>query len=138
YSDQISKLAGTGFIALPGEKGVISSVTFSSAKWEGRAPEDYFLVRCYIKNSALNVNTDEIHQELCTILNLRGKYNHAWVHTWNNCLPQYLVGHCETMEKLSLALENSPGVYLCGSSYHGVGLPDCIRSSKKAVSELLK
>jgi len=38
------------------------------------------------------------------------------------------------MEKLAA---ETPGLHLAGSSYHGIGIPDCVKSALKAVDQIL-
>ena len=55
-----------------------------------------------------------------------------------NCIPQYLVGHNESMAQLSSDLQQIFGtqVRVAGSSYTGVGVNDCIRSARDVVRDL--
>jgi oxygen-dependent protoporphyrinogen oxidase len=42
-------------------------------------------------------------------------------------MPQYLVGHLERAERIRYELP--PGIFVCGRSLDGVGVPDCVRSA---------
>lgn len=48
-----------------------------------------------------------------------------------NCIPQYLVGHPQRMRQLHSALlgKYDGKLGLVGSSYNGVGMNDCVKSS---------
>lgn len=58
---------------------------------------------------------------------------------WKEAMPQYAVGHKEMLRQISERLATDmPGVYLAGSSFEGVGLPDCIDSGEAAVKAVLQ
>lgn len=53
-------------------------------------------------------------------------------------MPQYTVGHVERLQIIKEEMNTHlPGIYLAGSSFEGVGLPDCIDQGKTAVSQVL-
>jgi protoporphyrinogen/coproporphyrinogen III oxidase len=54
------------------------------------------------------------------------------VFRWPLGNPQYDVGHLERMQQVEAAVSEVPGLFLAGSGYRGIGLPDCIRSGKTA------
>ncbi len=41
------------------------------------------------------------------------------------------------MEEIDRALEKSPGLYLAGAAYRGVGIPDCIHQGSEAARKAL-
>ncbi len=55
---------------------------------------------------------------------------------WPRGYPQYDVGHLDRIRELESALP--PGLLLAGSAYHGVGLPDCVRSGNDAAKRILE
>jgi oxygen-dependent protoporphyrinogen oxidase len=52
-------------------------------------------------------------------------------------MPQYVVGHAETVRAVERALGSVPGLFLAGHSYHGVGIPDTIRTAEEAARSAL-
>ncbi|MCG2963720.1 hypothetical protein KZ308_28695, partial [Escherichia coli] len=49
------------------------------------------------------------------------------------------VGHQERLEEINQAIEEQlKGLYLAGSSYEGLGLPDCIEQGENAAKQVLK
>jgi oxygen-dependent protoporphyrinogen oxidase len=52
-------------------------------------------------------------------------------HLHKDCIPQYPVGHCSNMQALHGSLLDNFGgkLSVVGSSYSGVGLNDCVKSS---------
>ena len=49
------------------------------------------------------------------------------VSRWPRSMPQYEVGHLDRLARVTAALAPLPGVFLTGSAYRGVGIPDCVR-----------
>ncbi|XP_044757196.1 protoporphyrinogen oxidase [Coccinella septempunctata] len=61
------------------------------------------------------------------------------VNILKNCIPQYTVGHRETVNKIKDYVESSNlPLSLCGMSYDGVGVNDVILSAKKSVESFLQ
>src|SRR5699024_11814852 len=55
-----------------------------------------------------------------------------------NKMPQYTVGHRERLRETNAEMNASlPGVYLAGSSYTGVAVPDCIKQAEEAVESVI-
>jgi oxygen-dependent protoporphyrinogen oxidase len=49
-------------------------------------------------------------------------------------MPQYVLGHLERLEALQAHLARLPGLYLTGSAYGGVGLPDGVRAGMQTAA----
>ena len=60
------------------------------------------------------------------------------VHRWPRGMPQYVIGHAERLERIGKRLSEIPGLALAGSAYHGVGVPDCIRSGEEAAESVVR
>jgi len=61
------------------------------------------------------------------------------VYRWEKANPQYEVGHLERVQEIfSTCLQEIPGIYLTGSAYEGVGIPDCVNQGKKTAAQLLE
>jgi oxygen-dependent protoporphyrinogen oxidase len=52
-------------------------------------------------------------------------------------MAQYGVGHLEQLKKIESLRKALPGLALAGNGYGGIGVPDCVRSGREAVKELL-
>ena len=50
-------------------------------------------------------------------------------------LPQYELGHMEMVRKVRDGARRWPGLYICGASYEGIGIPDCIKQGEQAALE---
>jgi protoporphyrinogen/coproporphyrinogen III oxidase len=137
---------GFGFVIPRTENREISACTWSSFKFNHRAPDDHILLRCFVGgpgreemgalDDAALVKT--ARRELEKILGLNAAPVFTRIFRWHKANPQYEVGHLERVQDLFTACRREmPGVILTGSAYEGVGVPDCIRQGRQAASEVL-
>src|SRR4030065_643668 len=56
---------------------------------------------------------------------------------WHLGMPQYTLGHLERVALIEDRSAQIPGLALAGGSYRGVGVPNCIESRERAVSQIL-
>ncbi len=138
--------AGFGFLAPRGEGLSVTAATFSSSKFPARAPAGKTVVRAFVggagreedAEAAVTRVEETVRRELDALLGLGGvKPRAAKAARWIKANPQYNVGHGERLERLSSCLRGHPGLVLAGSSYTGVGLPDCVRSGRRAAAAAL-
>ena len=52
-------------------------------------------------------------------------------------MAQYQVGHQEVVSDIERLASRLHGLALAGNGYHGIGIPDCIRSGEIAAISLL-
>lgn len=137
---------GFGLLAPRREGLSVSGATFSSSKFPGRAAPGKTVVRCFVggagreeaAEAAVTRVEENARRELDALLGLGGaKPLAAKATRWIKANPQYNVGHGERLERLSSCLKSHPGLILAGSSYTGVGLPDCVRSGRRAAAKAL-
>ncbi|MFI5361297.1 MAG: protoporphyrinogen oxidase, partial [Elusimicrobiota bacterium] len=135
------KLDGFGFLAARGEKATLNAATYSSSKFPARAPEGKVVIRAFVggagreeaAEAAVMRIESRVREDLDRILDLKGLAPLAAKTTrWIKSNPQYNVGHGVRLERLASCLKGHPGLVLAGSSYGGVGLPDCVRSGRRA------
>ena len=48
------------------------------------------------------------------------------------------MNHSEVVDSIMENLKNYPGLFLVGSSYRGIGIPDCIQSGNQAAEATLE
>lgn len=137
---------GFGLLAPAREGYGLSAATFSSSKFPGRAAPGRVVVRAFVggagreeaAEAAVTRVEESARRELDGLLGLGGVKPLASKATrWIKANPQYNVGHGERLERLSSCLKSHPGLVLAGSSYTGVGLPDCVRSGRRAAAQAL-
>lgn len=76
------------------------------------------------------------HDELASILGIRGAPVMTQVARWPHAIPQYNVGHLARVERIDALAAALPGLSLTGHAYRGVGLNDCLRSSNELAARL--
>lgn len=136
--------AGSGFLVPRGEGCRLLACTWSSAKWPGRAPAGGLLLRAFIggrRHPHLPDRDDDdllalVRDELARIPGFdfirTGAPAVRRVQRWPDGTPLYRVGHREWLSRVRAACAATPGVWLAGAPYDGVGIPDCIRSARAA------
>ena len=139
-------LDGFGFVIPGKERRRITGCTWSSSKFENRAAHGSALVRCFLggatdQSSALLPEEEMVRvarEELRDLMGITADPILIDVRRWKDSHPQYDVGHLDRLAEMELLLARHPGLHLAGSSYRGVGLPDCIHSGALASEAILK
>jgi len=140
-------LDASGFVVPRKEGRNITACTWTSSKWLHTSPEDQVLFRCYIGNSheqdLVDLPDEElvkvVQKDLLSIMGVKATPLFRRVTKWIDAMPQYRVGHLERLNKLRKELESMrPGLFLAGSGYFGVGIPDCIQQGKDAANQLIR
>jgi len=143
--DKATLPPGHGFLVPRTEGRKLLACTFVHKKFPYRVPEGAALLRCFISSSRvpdLMSHSDEAllataGKEIQEILGLAAEPRMTRVFRWDCALPQYETGHLERVEQMEKILADMPGLELIGNSFHGIGIPDCIKSGKAAAQKLL-
>jgi oxygen-dependent protoporphyrinogen oxidase len=137
------ELTGSGFIVPPGE-GQILAASYVSCKWAGRAPLGKALVRAFVGGSRMDIvplshaQLKHIaHQELTRFLGPLGPVEFSVVHRYGRGNPQPELGHGHKLESIFTGLRRMPGLYLIGSGYGAVGIPDCIVQAQQTARHIV-
>jgi oxygen-dependent protoporphyrinogen oxidase len=145
YRDQLATLPpGFGFLVPRSEGTRMLACTFVHNKFPHRAPEDKGILRCFLggarDEAVLGLTDDEIletvHRELKDILKLDARPIFARVYRWRGAMAQYEPGHIARVQRIEQRVAEIPGLALAGNAYHGIGVPDCIRSGVEAANSL--
>lgn len=126
-------LGGTGFLVPPSEPFPVSGATWSSEKWPGRAPDEVVLMRVFLKGSAEALRPP-FEEALRDLLGLRGEPLFRRTDPWPDALPQYEMGHLDRIDAIERSLP--PNVWVAGTSYRGVGVPDALRQGREAARRI--
>lgn len=136
-------LDGYGYVVPKVERSDVLACTWSSNKWEARAPAGQVLIRVFLGRFGDRDVTGLVDADLVAVardeLGLFGvsaKPSATWIHRWPLGMPQYTLGHPERLARIDAALERHPGLALAGAAYRGVGIPDCIHSGEAAAEVL--
>ncbi|WP_100011421.1 protoporphyrinogen oxidase [Lentibacillus sediminis] len=137
---------GTGFLVSRSSNYRITACTWTHKKWPNTAPEGKALLRSYVGRPGDEAVVDLPDEELTKLvlddlqktMKLTAQPEFSVVTRWKDARPQYTVGHMRRLEAVrGDMLEQLPGVFATGSSFDGVGIPDCIEQGEKAVSDVL-
>ena len=145
HKDDVSHpLDGSGFLAPRSEGGPVTGCTWMSSKWPGRSPKGHVLLRAFLGEGAdgsfMERTDDELVdaavETLRPLLGIQGPPARAWVHRWADAMPYYGVDHAEWLEGVDREAASYPGLFLCGASYRGIGVPDCIRQGRDTAERI--
>ena len=131
-------LNGSGFVVPRVEETGILAGSWLSSKWAHRAPGDQVLMRTFVGGArdprALDRSDAEIVerslQALTPLLGISQSPLFTRVYRWERANAQHEVGHLARVGAIERALEGHPGVFLTGSAYRGVGIPDCVADAR--------
>jgi protoporphyrinogen/coproporphyrinogen III oxidase len=125
-------LDGTGFVVAEPFEG-FRACTFTTSKFEGRAPPGWVSLRAFFRPTTEELATDTPWAEravrvLGQVLPIRGEPPHAWVSSWPDALPVFAPEHRDTVTSLERVL-GPLGIHLVGSAFHGSGIDAAVRSA---------
>jgi oxygen-dependent protoporphyrinogen oxidase len=137
--------AGHGFLIPRVERRRMAACTFVDAKFEGRAPADRVLLRCFFGGAGDDRVLDESDEaligmardELRTILGLTAAPLFSSISRCPRSMAQYTVGHSARWKEIQVRTAGIPGLYLAGNGYTGIGVPDCIRMGRAAAASVV-
>ncbi|WP_339214088.1 protoporphyrinogen oxidase [Solibacillus sp. FSL W8-0372] len=124
----------------------ITSCTWSHQKWDNITPDGHELIRVYIgrvgDESIVELSDNEIEkivlQDLNRAVGLDAQPLFTTVARWKEAMPQYTIGHQLRMTSMKEQFyKEFPNVYLAGSSYEGISIPDCILQGRETAELLL-
>ncbi|MFO0886277.1 MAG: protoporphyrinogen oxidase, partial [Pirellulales bacterium] len=139
-------LNGFGFVVPAIERRKILAGSFSSIKFDGRAPHDSVLIRVFVGGALQphlgKLPDEEIRKivmgELRSLLGMTGEPQFFDVVRWMNAMPQYHVGHLERVAAIEKLAAELPSMGLAGNTLHGVGVPFCIHAGEQAAEKVAK
>jgi protoporphyrinogen/coproporphyrinogen III oxidase len=138
-------LDGYGYVVPRAEGGDVLACTWSSQKWDGRAPEGNVLLRVYAgrvggRELMRDANDDLIAlaRDELAFLGVTAEPVLTRIHRWPHGMPQYVLGHPGRLARIDQALAAHPGLAVAGAAYRGVGIPDCIRSGEDAAESVAR
>lgn len=129
-ADVPHSLNATGYLVAD-TNAPVSACTFTSAKNPSHAPSDIALLRCYIRRD-LDDPVALMRHEMDSVLGIATLPLFVRVYRWSSGIPLYTAAHAATVRALDTQILSTPGLFIAGSAFHGVGIPDCIHSGERA------
>ncbi|MFM8574064.1 MAG: protoporphyrinogen oxidase [Pirellula sp.] len=135
-----------GSIAPTVERRNCLAISLSSEKYAGRSPSDTVIMRVFmggaVRPELLELPDDSLlklaFEEVRELFGVRTVPHFERLIRWNRAMPQYHVGHVQRVARIRELVSKYPGLALAGNAYDGVGIPQCIRSAKYAVADLVR
>jgi oxygen-dependent protoporphyrinogen oxidase len=135
-------LDGFGVVVPRSEKRPINAITWSSTKFNYRAPEGCVLLRAFFGGSrspeSMDLDDDKllatVRKELQEIMGIDAEPLFHRIYRFGRSNPQYDVGHLDRVATIEAALP--PDLYVTGSPYRGIGIPDCVHQSQQTVEKI--
>jgi oxygen-dependent protoporphyrinogen oxidase len=118
----------------------ITASTWISSKWPGRAPDGVALLRAFVGGAAdpeaASLSDDELSaiavRDVSGVLNITGAPLFTHVHRWLDAGAQHNVGHAARMQAIEARLSRVPGLFVAGSGFRSIGIPDCVADGRAA------
>lgn len=139
-------LNGSGFVVPRVETSGILAASWLSSKWPGRAPDGRVLLRAFVGGARDPRALEHSDQELVTcslsalrpLLGITAEPSLVRVYRWERASAQHEVGHMARVEAIDRALAARPGVFITGSGFRGVGIPDCVADGRATALQVVK
>jgi protoporphyrinogen/coproporphyrinogen III oxidase len=145
--DQVAHdLKGFGFVVPRVEGRPVMATTWSSSKFQGRAPDGHVLLRSFLGRAGIEAAaqlddeemTKVVRAELRQIMGISAEPELVQIFRWPKGMPQYRVNHAQLVEKIEAGVARVPGIELAGGAYHGIGIGDCLREGAAAAERALE
>ena len=144
--DVAHPLNGSGFVVPRAEPPGILAATWLSSKWPHRAPDGQVLLRAFLggtRDPEAIERPDEalVRQSLdalAPLLGIRAQPRLTRIYRWRRANAQYEVGHLARVAAIDAALSRHPRLFLCGSGFRGVGIPDCVAGGRAAARAAMR
>lgn len=139
-------LDATGYVVPRRLHRPVLACTWTSAKFDGRAPRDSALFRVFLGGAqrAVSVHAPDnelrelaVH-EMAEVMGVRDEPLLCRINRFERAMPQYYVGHLQRVARIEGVAARVPGLYLAGAAYGGVGIPDCVRSGERAATAAVR
>ncbi|MCA9066614.1 MAG: protoporphyrinogen oxidase, partial [Planctomycetaceae bacterium] len=126
------------------ERRRILAVSFLSRKFPGRAPEGHIVLRTFVGGAMQPEEFDHsdeevqalVLRELGELLGVRGTPDFVRIARYARGMPQYTLGHPDRVREVERLTAAVGGLEIAGNAYHGVGVPDSVRSGEAAAERL--
>ncbi len=135
-------LRGSGFVVPRVERSPLLAATWVTSKWPGRAPEGHALVRAFLGGGRDPHRLERTDEELIDTardaleetLDIEGEPMFSRIFRWTRQSPQYEVGHLARVATIEQRMSSIPGLFLAGSGFRAIGIPDCIGDGRETAT----
>lgn len=141
----VARPHGFGFVVPKEEGRDMIACTCSSSKFAHRASGEDLLLRVFVggdgKEHLADLADEDLlslaRRELSDILGLEAEPVAHRCYHWPAGNPQYDVGHLDRVQDMERLAAEVGELHLVGSSYRGIGIPDCVHSGEQAAARVI-
>ena len=133
----------SGYLVPKPQQRLVTAVSFGSQKWAHWTDDHHVVLRVSLGRDglpALHLTDEQLLEavlgELSVHLGIDSAPTDVRISRWPDSFPQYRPHHGAAIAAVEKVLP--PGLVLAGASYHGIGVPACIRSAQQAADVLLQ
>lgn len=131
---------GFGIVIPRSEARAINAITWTSTKFDCRAPQGAVLLRVFFGGSRTPHMMDlddaellvRVRSELQAMTGIDADPLFHRIYRWRRANPQYDIGHLARVDAIEAALPD--GLFVSGSPYRGIGVPDCVHQAQQTAS----
>ncbi len=136
-----SHLTGSGYLVPKPDQRWVTAASFGSNKWAHWRPADgSMIIRVSLGRDGLDVmHFDDEHLVNLALADMKLHTNadltptEVRISRWPESFPQYRPHHFDRLKSIEESLrDTSPGVFLAGASYRGIGIPACVQQARAA------
>ncbi len=139
-------LDGFGLLAPRAERASVAACTWVNSKFAGRAPAGRVLLRAFLTGDSAAKAMDEPDQsiaetaerELERWMGLAEPPLESRVYRLPRAMPRYGVGHRRLIDDIESKAAGLEGLHLAGNGYDGLGIPDCVRRSRRIATAIAR
>jgi oxygen-dependent protoporphyrinogen oxidase len=143
-ADVAHPLNGSGFVVPRVENTGLLAASWMSSKWPNRAPDGRVLLRAFVGGArdpqALEQSDGALQDRalaaLAPLLGISGAPVLARVYRWIRSTAQHEVGHAARLGAIERRLTARPGLFVTGSGFRGVGIPDCVADGRATSAQV--
>lgn len=139
-------LDGTGFVITRKSDTPLTACTYITAKWPQTTPQDKIVLRVFMgkpgDDSVQRLDAEQLKElalrEIQRIMKFNAKPLWVELTRLDKSMPQYKVGHRDLVSRLKdYAAKAYPGLYMIGTPFDGVGMPDGVRQAHELVQHIV-
>jgi oxygen-dependent protoporphyrinogen oxidase len=138
------ELIGFGFLVPSKERRRLVACTWVQNKFSHRVPDDTIVLRCFFggagDEAVLGESDEQVlaiaREEIRRMMGVSAEPVFHALARWPRSMAQYTVGHGKRLAEIEARAAALPGLYLAGNAYHGIGIPDCIKTGREAARKI--
>ena len=139
------QLKGSGLLITRKTDTPLTACTILNQKWPQTTPDDKIILRVFIGkpgNDVVERYSDEALsglalKEIQRIMDFKASPEWIKINRLIHCMPQYNVGHRAAITAVREHVKKQyPNLYLIGTPFDGIGIPDGVKQAKELVQRL--